>query len=64
MPLIRSQMDGDEGEEGLGNEVVFDGDEEIGGGRGVESREKGEIVPYAHRDIKPGWVPSLHSMLD
>lgn len=53
VPLMRTQMDG---EESLAdNEVVFDGDEEIAdGGRSIESRERGEIVPYAHRDIKPG----------
>lgn len=27
---------------------VFDGDEELG------SLEEGQLVPYAHRDIKPG----------
>lgn len=38
-------------------EVVFDGDEEVDGGEG----ERGDVVPYAHRDIKPGYVhyPSL-----
>jgi serine/threonine kinase 16 len=29
------------------DEVVFDGDEELG------SSDRGELVPYAHRDIKP-----------
>lgn len=29
-------------------ESVFDGDEELG------LEEEGQMVPYAHRDIKPG----------
>lgn len=29
-------------------EPVFDGDEELG------HTEEGQLVPYAHRDIKPG----------
>lgn len=31
-------------------EPVFDHDEE------VAQAEEGEMIPYAHRDIKPGWV--------
>jgi hypothetical protein len=52
----------------IDNEVVFDGDEELvdemdrkrtdkGKGRAKESEnddEQGELIPYAHRDIKPG----------
>ena len=32
----------------LMTEPVFDGDEELG------TEEEGQLVPYAHRDIKPG----------
>jgi len=32
-------------------------EEEGEGGEGVE----GDVVPYAHRDIKPGIIPCLHS---
>ncbi|KAJ3759063.1 Pkinase-domain-containing protein [Lentinula raphanica] len=40
-----------------GGEVLFDGDEDVAGidGEGGAG-EEGEIVPYAHRDIKPGNV--------
>jgi hypothetical protein len=34
-------------------ESMFDGDEELG------LEEEGQMVPYAHRDIKPGWVMNL-----
>ncbi|KAI0346162.1 Pkinase-domain-containing protein [Trametopsis cervina] len=46
---------------GLDDEVVFDGDEELshiqqnGARNGVASGET-ELVPYAHRDLKPGNV--------
>jgi serine/threonine kinase 16 len=32
------------------SEPVFDHDEELG------QAEEGELIPYAHRDIKPGCV--------
>jgi len=49
-------------------QVVFDGDEELfedvtdegekkmdkGKGRAKDEDEQGELIPYAHRDIKPG----------
>ncbi|KAJ3864007.1 other/NAK protein kinase [Lentinula novae-zelandiae] len=40
-----------------GGEALFDGDEDVAGidGEGGAG-EQGEIVPYAHRDIKPGNV--------
>ncbi|KAJ3885341.1 other/NAK protein kinase [Lentinula edodes] len=40
-----------------GGEALFDGDEDVAGidGEGGAG-ERGEIVPYAHRDIKPGNV--------
>lgn len=42
------------------NDVVFDGDEElrrVGGGAGNgNAKSGGEVVPYAHRDIKPAYV--------
>lgn len=43
----------DDHEHLLGNqpELVFDAPED-------EPGQEGELVPYAHRDIKPGWVPS------
>jgi hypothetical protein len=52
-PLIPSQLDDEE--------VVFDAEEETqtqarGKGKGKE-RDVGEWIPYAHRDIKPGYVP-------
>lgn len=34
----------------LMGEPVFDGDEELG------PAEEGQMIPYAHRDIKPGRV--------
>lgn len=47
---------------GGAGDVVFDGDEELrrlGGGAGAAAREgegQGEVVPYAHRDIKPAYA--------
>jgi len=48
-------------------QVVFDGDEELideqnerssrpdkGKGRATDEDGQGELIPYAHRDIKPG----------
>lgn len=37
------------------NDVIFDGDQDLpdGNGNGVATGET-ELVPYAHRDIKPG----------
>jgi serine/threonine kinase 16 len=39
-------------------EPIFDGDEEIG------TLEEGQLVPYAHRDIKPGYVRPTRRMLN
>jgi serine/threonine kinase 16 len=36
--------------EGLQPELVFDGDEEL------PIAGEGELIPYAHRDIKPAYV--------
>lgn len=47
VPLVTRQKVEDEGE------VVFDGDEEAAEAV-VDSSSGGEIVPYAHRDLKPG----------
>ncbi|KAF5344304.1 hypothetical protein D9757_012362 [Collybiopsis confluens] len=42
---------------GDAGEILFDGDEDVSGIGGEEGQgERGEIVPYAHRDIKPGNV--------
>lgn len=41
------------GMESSGADVVFDGDEEVA--RNDEGGS-GEVVPYAHRDIKPAYV--------
>lgn len=38
---------------GADNDVVFDGDEELVRKGTVEGEGQGEIIPYAHRDIKP-----------
>lgn len=35
-------------------EVVFDGDEELRRDKGKQRAGEGELIPYAHRDIKPG----------
>lgn len=52
VPLIQSQLDDDD--------VLFDGEEEMetadrsrdkGKGKG---KDTGDMIPYAHRDIKPG----------
>ena len=43
------------------NEVVFDGDEELEHEAGPSS---GEVVPYAHRDLKPGYVSVSHSIIE
>jgi serine/threonine kinase 16 len=58
IPLIRSQLDDEDDED---NQVVFDGDEEMEAaesrtrdkGKG-KAKETGDLIPYAHRDIKPG----------
>ncbi|KAF9075095.1 kinase-like domain-containing protein [Rhodocollybia butyracea] len=61
MPLINRASEG-EGEGllggGGGNDVLFDGDEDVAGigAEGDGQGEQGEIVPYSHRDIKPGNV--------
>ena len=36
-----------------GGDVIFDGDEEVAGG------DTGDVVPYAHRDLKPGYAASF-----
>jgi hypothetical protein len=38
-------------------EPVFDGDEELG------TEEEGQMVAYAHRDIKPGYVQNTRATL-
>jgi hypothetical protein len=48
-PLIQSQLDDED--------VVFDADEETqtdARGKGKARETVGELIPYAHRDIKPG----------
>ncbi|KAJ3834743.1 Pkinase-domain-containing protein [Lentinula raphanica] len=58
VPLInRDEEEGLMGGNETGGEVLFDGDEDVAGidGEGGAG-EEGEIVPYAHRDIKPGNV--------
>lgn len=54
VPLVTKHRVEDEGD------VVFDGDEELSK---VELQGTGEIVPYAHRDIKPGHVLSSNNIL-
>ncbi|KAJ3900212.1 Pkinase-domain-containing protein [Lentinula edodes] len=62
VPLINRDRGEEEGLMGSqaddrGGEALFDGDEDVAGidGEGGAG-ERGEIVPYAHRDIKPGNV--------
>ncbi|KAJ3917316.1 Pkinase-domain-containing protein [Lentinula edodes] len=62
VPLIDRDRGEEEGLMGSqaddrGGEALFDGDEDVAGidGEGGAG-ERGEIVPYAHRDIKPGNV--------
>lgn len=43
-------------------DVVFDGDQELDNTR-QEGDSEGELVPYAHRDIKPGYVNFVSSNL-
>ncbi|KAI5116398.1 hypothetical protein M0805_005866 [Coniferiporia weirii] len=53
VPLVSKHAVEDEGE------VIFDGDEELAGhglGDGSSDPSDMEIVPYAHRDMKPGNV--------
>lgn len=38
---------------GKPNDVIFDGDAEAKEGGAIEGEGEGDIVPYAHRDIKP-----------
>ena len=55
VPLI-SKHAMDEGE------TIFDGDEEVSRGQGHAGET--ELVPYCHRDLKPGYVsPNLISTL-
>ncbi len=49
VPLVTRHRVEEEGD------VVFDGDEELSR---AEASGTGEIIPYAHRDIKPGYVLS------
>ena len=59
-PLIRSNSDSASGLDDP--DVVFDGDEELledrrsgkGKGKEMDNGGGGQVVPYAHRDIKPG----------
>lgn len=51
VPLVTKQRL-DEGD------VVFDGDEELA--QNGHTAGTGEVVPYAHRDLKPGCVLSLY----
>lgn len=60
-PLIQSQLDDED--------VVFDADEESqtearGKGKGKARETAGELIPYAHRDIKPGYVCLLSASWD
>lgn len=48
IPLVSKHAVEEEGD------VIFEGDEDLGG-QGVEDGEMG-VVPYAHRDLKPGHV--------
>jgi serine/threonine kinase 16 len=57
-PLVSKQPTMDDG-------VVFDGDEELSriqqnGGQNGASAGETELVPYAHRDLKPGFVSSFY----
>lgn len=50
------------------NEAVFDGDEELlriqqNGRQNGTSSGQTEVVPYAHRDLKPGYVLPMSSFL-
>lgn len=47
VPLVTRHRVEDEGD------VVFDGDEELAQ---AEQAGTGDLIPYAHRDIKPGYV--------
>lgn len=62
-PLINSEIGDGNGDA----QIVFDGDEELveeqnerasrqdkGKGRATDEDGEGELIPYAHRDIKPG----------
>ncbi len=60
VPLISKDRPQGIGEE---HEPIFDGDEELEriqheGGNGHAGET--ELVPYAHRDLKPGYVPIVH----
>ena len=54
VPLMTKHMVEDEGD------AVFDGDEELSKiqehGNGNVEPGKAELVPYAHRDLKPGYA--------
>ena len=49
-------------EDELENDVVFDGDEELHQQRQTDSILA--VVPYAHRDLKPGYVGFVHPYLN
>jgi serine/threonine kinase 16 len=50
VPLVTKHRVEDEGD------VIFEGDEDVQPANGDAT---GEIVPYAHRDVKPGYVSCL-----
>jgi serine/threonine kinase 16 len=52
VPLVTKHRVEDEGD------VVFDGDEELAQADSGDNAG-GESVPYAHRDLKPGYVQSI-----
>lgn len=51
LPNISASYPPTREDEPLVGETVFDHDEEL------TEEELGELVPYAHRDIKPAYVP-------
>lgn len=51
LPNISASYPPTREDEPLVGETVFDHDEELTG------EDRGELVPYAHRDIKPAYVP-------
>lgn len=58
-------MDMEHRDDGHEGEVLFDGDEDVAGIGGDQEGqgERGEMVPYAHRDIKPGCVSVFHTKI-
>jgi hypothetical protein len=49
--------------EASGTDVVFDGDEEVARNADLQGEAGDDIVPYAHRDIKPAYVTLLRCSL-